>query len=412
MTTQNHIVGGTLITAFFCSLFDVNIFDNPLKLIFVAGVSILADIDNPRAPAGRIFRPLSRWIFRRYGHRTLTHSLLFVGVLTLVFWLIEGAISGYTFYSKLFFLSYSVHLFLDMVTLAGVPLFYPIWKNPCVIPGSRNARIKTGDFRQEFGAFIFFCVFGFICYPLFANGFWISFNSQLGSSQQVKSQYYKEKNLLKTNYEFANKWKHFKGVGYVIDVEPIVIYDEKTHTFLKPIDERAGHYTLERTNKPKITKGEQIKIQRDTAMNALYYVSLQSLDEFYLLIDGKFWNGKSFEGSYINRLEVITDAHKDELTAELQRYILEKQVLAQRERQFVAGQNHLKRAIEHKKKEFYTANIFRQADLKNEIKALEKSLKQRDFRVENQRIDLKILEIRQKIDKKPVIFVQYEKIIL
>jgi inner membrane protein len=36
-----------------------------------------------------------------------------------------------------------------MVTLAGIPLFYPFYKNPCVLPANPEMRIRSGNIRQE-----------------------------------------------------------------------------------------------------------------------------------------------------------------------------------------------------------------------------------------------------------------------
>jgi inner membrane protein len=37
---------------------------------------------------------------------------------------------------QLFYFSVLSHLIFDMVTLAGIPLFYPFYKNPCVLPAN------------------------------------------------------------------------------------------------------------------------------------------------------------------------------------------------------------------------------------------------------------------------------------
>jgi inner membrane protein len=51
--------------------------------------------------------------------------------------------------------------------LAGIPLFYPFIKNPCVLPANPEMRIRSGNIRQE--GIILLCFVsnflyaGFIC---------------------------------------------------------------------------------------------------------------------------------------------------------------------------------------------------------------------------------------------------------
>lgn len=52
-------------------------------------------------------------------HRTFTHSLLFLGLSSFLFYTINKEL-GFVWA-----ISYSVHLFLDSLTVSGVPLLYP-----------------------------------------------------------------------------------------------------------------------------------------------------------------------------------------------------------------------------------------------------------------------------------------------
>jgi inner membrane protein len=56
-----------------------------------------------------------------------------------------------------------------MVTLAGIPLFYPFYKNPCVLPANPE-REWSGNIRQE-GIILLCFVSYFFMQDLFANGF-------------------------------------------------------------------------------------------------------------------------------------------------------------------------------------------------------------------------------------------------
>ena len=89
MTAPNHIAGGIVFTGIFTSLWNVNIFSNPYYLAVTIIVSLLPDIDTPKSIIGKPFYPISKWLYRKYGHRTITHSLLFCAILTLITYVFE-----------------------------------------------------------------------------------------------------------------------------------------------------------------------------------------------------------------------------------------------------------------------------------------------------------------------------------
>lgn|GEM_PF-2073593 len=92
---------------------------NDWKGALVGGVAaLIPDIDEPRSHIGRPFFFISLPINRIFGHRTLTHSLIFVGIIGLVlypFWngylaLVAGLIA---------------HILGDMIT-GKVKVLYPL----------------------------------------------------------------------------------------------------------------------------------------------------------------------------------------------------------------------------------------------------------------------------------------------
>jgi inner membrane protein len=96
MTKKTHLAIGTLVS--------LPVLTNPIGLIGILG-AIAPDID---IKLGMSF------------HRTFTHSLFFLIFSSL----------GISIFSRqialIWFISYASHLFLDSLTKAGVPLFYPI----------------------------------------------------------------------------------------------------------------------------------------------------------------------------------------------------------------------------------------------------------------------------------------------
>lgn len=82
-------------------------------------LGLLPDIDTHASHIGKIFPFISQPIERRFGHRTITHSLLAVVVI--------GAFTRF-FYADdwgVLTSAYLSHLLLDMVIGAGIPLFFP-----------------------------------------------------------------------------------------------------------------------------------------------------------------------------------------------------------------------------------------------------------------------------------------------
>ncbi len=76
MTAPNHIIGGIVITGLFGSFLKLNILANPIFNASTILGSLIPDIDYTKSTIGKIFRPISKYLNRRFGHRTVTHSIL------------------------------------------------------------------------------------------------------------------------------------------------------------------------------------------------------------------------------------------------------------------------------------------------------------------------------------------------
>ncbi|MCK5780584.1 MAG: metal-dependent hydrolase [Psychrilyobacter sp.] len=99
--------------------------------------SLLPDIDYPKSTLGKLFLPISIYLNKKVGHRTLTHSLLVWVPLNLI---------GLYFYKPLFFITMGAisHLVLDSWNVSGVMLFNPFSEKLFVLAG-RNYRIRSGS---------------------------------------------------------------------------------------------------------------------------------------------------------------------------------------------------------------------------------------------------------------------------
>ena len=103
----------------------------------------LPDVDTPSSKAGMCVYPLAVWMEGKFGHRTITHSV--VG--TLIFAALCAPLLLFSHLRVLYFAllcGYVSHLLADSATKSGVPLAWPR-RERWVFPGNENYRIKTGS---------------------------------------------------------------------------------------------------------------------------------------------------------------------------------------------------------------------------------------------------------------------------
>ena len=142
--------------------------------IITAFVSLLPDIDLPTSWLGRIFFFSSEPIERTFGHRTITHSLLFAPCAALVVYMLERLNLIYPHTTSLFLMAYVSHILLDTCTIQGAKMFYPISSRDCVFPYDPRSpysyRMKSGS-RADTILFFFFAVLLIPLYIFASNGF-------------------------------------------------------------------------------------------------------------------------------------------------------------------------------------------------------------------------------------------------
>ena len=111
------IISGTAVAV---SLASVNVLSIPETIPFV-GLSILGslfpDIDHPESSIGKSFPLISNLLFKAIGHRTYTHMILFWLLVTCGFLLLPKWSLG-------FIVGVLGHLYLDALTIKGIPLFH------------------------------------------------------------------------------------------------------------------------------------------------------------------------------------------------------------------------------------------------------------------------------------------------
>lgn len=115
----------------------------PFVGITAAG-SLLPDIDHPNSTVSRFFlwpgRMLAAIISAIFGHRTLTHSVLGIGLLSAGLAFVPQIP---TFCYVAVILGCVTHVLGDMLTVAGVPVF---WPHKRVI---KIGRMRTGGYFEE-----------------------------------------------------------------------------------------------------------------------------------------------------------------------------------------------------------------------------------------------------------------------
>lgn len=125
--------------------------------------SLLPDVDTTTAGAGRYVRPLAAWIETRFGHRTITHGLLFAAACTLLLWPLGPSVALALLYGVL------SHLLLDTMNVNGVPLLWP-WRLQFWFLPNRSSRIRYGS-PQETTLAASVAVVGVLLWPVSADSF-------------------------------------------------------------------------------------------------------------------------------------------------------------------------------------------------------------------------------------------------
>jgi inner membrane protein len=154
MLAPTHMVFGQL--AFLGASIATGHAPTFLQAIGSAVFSLLPDLDKRQSIVGRMFPFISEPLDYHFGHRTLTHSLLFqCSVGLLLYWfmpfgwwlaLVSGLVS---------------HVVGDMMTPQGVAWFWPSTRR-CVLPGNKRYRMQP----MGWGELWFAVIVGVLSFPL------------------------------------------------------------------------------------------------------------------------------------------------------------------------------------------------------------------------------------------------------
>ena len=298
MTAPNHVAGGIVFTGIFCSLWNINIFANPYYITATIIFSLLPDIDHTKSIIGKAVYPLAKWFSIHYGHRTITHSLVFLLLVSGTSYILEhfqliGENTMKHEVSTIVFFATFSHLLLDMVTIQGIPLFYPFYRNPCVIPANVELRIRTGNLKQEGIALFMFGLSTIFLQDLFRDGFWFTYNKKFNDITHLHREFDNSNTLLEVKYNFDVFQHNYQGKGYLVYADFLQCYI-LGDTLIHLSEERQGQ--LIRSLEPKKTK-EVLSVKTVEFQNI-------SIDSLNVLLANKFIaKGKIFSNQTV---EVIT----------------------------------------------------------------------------------------------------------
>lgn len=232
MTAPTHTVFGLLTGAV---VFSVT--TSPLSRDYgaMSGAvigSLLPDIDTPTSAIGRLVPFISAPLERRWGHRTVTHSLLaLAGLAGLASPLLLLSWSAYT----ALLIGYLSHLVADCATKSGVPLFYPSL-TPCVIPANDKYRVHTGSLTGEGPVFLVLiaCTLAFV--PISNLGLWRAVHHLMGTQEAAYADYREIET--ETLLSFKGKWRTSKkpveGEALLLDAGPhvfVICFEGRTLEF-------------------------------------------------------------------------------------------------------------------------------------------------------------------------------------
>jgi inner membrane protein len=120
MEGKTHVVGGIAAGLLAQSLLNTG--DTGLFLGACAAGALLPDICHPQSKIGRKLPILSFLVSKTFGHRTFTHSLLFVALLIAASSFLNLPIS----FERGIIVGVASHLLLDAMTKDGIQFLYPI----------------------------------------------------------------------------------------------------------------------------------------------------------------------------------------------------------------------------------------------------------------------------------------------
>jgi inner membrane protein len=228
---------------------------DPVLLGTAAIASQFPDLDTSKSWIGRLppLTMISRWIEKRYSHRTLTHSFLFsLGLAVVTFPLSVWNQSLWIALNLGYFLGW----YADNFTKQGVCAFFP-HPGRLVTPGNPRLRLSTGSSAEYFLLVVLVCMAIAIINLNTSGGILKAFNQTLGLSSGAVEIVAAEQNqyLLMAQIKGRNTLTQQAVQGQFEVVQPL------TQTDLLVKDSQGRLYRAGETQESQI-QITQVQVQR------------------------------------------------------------------------------------------------------------------------------------------------------
>ncbi len=178
MLAPTHSVFGIFLTLIILAVFGVQWSLHWTIILFAILGAIIPDIDHPKSFIGKLLKFISIPLERKYGHRSITHSLigwlifsfgffLIIVVPSFVIFNLSFVIYGWRWLAA-FSIAYLSHLVLDMFNPRGIQMF---WPDPGrdVIPRNPKFRPDSGS-KIEVFIFLILLILMFLAFPISKYG--------------------------------------------------------------------------------------------------------------------------------------------------------------------------------------------------------------------------------------------------
>lgn len=140
MMAQTHLALSVAATSLILGTAD------PIVLSLSAISSQLPDIDTSKSTVGKLLPPISRYLEKRFPHRTVTHS--FMGLFIFAAIVLPVGLLGQHYWLGLVY-GYFWGFFGDVFTKSGVAVFYPSQAR-AICPANPRLRLSTGSGAEFF----------------------------------------------------------------------------------------------------------------------------------------------------------------------------------------------------------------------------------------------------------------------
>ena len=161
---------------------------SPGEALVALGAAMIPDLDSPQSYSGRVLPPVSAWLERTFGHRTITHALLPQAAIgMLAWWLLPPG------FALALIAGWVSHSFTDMMLPSGVCWFWPS-RIRCVLPGNPRYRIQSMS-GGEFGFLLVMALACVLLMPLAATGKGSAglIRAALGDLEAARAEYDRDK---------------------------------------------------------------------------------------------------------------------------------------------------------------------------------------------------------------------------